>query len=123
LRVVAFAAGSIERNRHHHTSYLPPCSSTSPSSSSSTTLLTEKIGPPIIKEHCRCPSILDSDSTWSLFLVNKVCQYLHAPTTTHWTVIKRILRYIHGTSKVGITFQRSNFTLLSAYSDADWTRD
>jgi histone deacetylase 1/2 len=25
------------------------------------------------------------------FAVNKVCQFLHAPTTTHWTAVKRIL--------------------------------
>jgi histone deacetylase 1/2 len=25
------------------------------------------------------------------FSVNKVCQYLHAPTTSHWTAVKRIL--------------------------------
>jgi hypothetical protein len=25
------------------------------------------------------------------FLVNKVCQYLHAPIIVHWTVAKRIL--------------------------------
>lgn len=31
------------------------------------------------------------------FAVNKVCQFLHAPTTIHWTAVKRILRYIHGT--------------------------
>lgn len=31
------------------------------------------------------------------FTVNKVCQFLHAPTMIHWTAVKRILRYIHGT--------------------------
>jgi histone deacetylase 1/2 len=31
------------------------------------------------------------------FAVNKVCQFLHAPTMIHWTAVKRILRYIHGT--------------------------
>ena len=31
------------------------------------------------------------------YSVNKVYQYLHAPTTTHWTAAKRILRYIQGT--------------------------
>jgi histone deacetylase 1/2 len=54
------------------------------------------------------------------FSVNKVCQYLHAPTTTHWTAVKRILRYIKDTLGVGLSFQRSSSTLLSAFSDADW---
>jgi histone deacetylase 1/2 len=54
------------------------------------------------------------------FSVNKVCQYLHAPTTVHWTAVKRILRYIQGTLHTGITFQKSSSTLLSAFSDADW---
>jgi histone deacetylase 1/2 len=53
------------------------------------------------------------------FSVNKVCQYLHAPTTVHWTAVKRILRYVKDTSGLGITFCRSPSTLLSAFSDAD----
>jgi histone deacetylase 1/2 len=55
-----------------------------------------------------------------LFSVNKVCQYLHAPTTAHWTATKHILRHVKDTSSLGITFQRSSSTLLSAFSDADW---
>jgi histone deacetylase 1/2 len=54
------------------------------------------------------------------YSVNKVCQYLHAPTTTHWTAVKRILRYVQGTVKLGLTFQKSASSLLSAFSDADW---
>ncbi|KAK1611308.1 hypothetical protein QYE76_034981 [Lolium multiflorum] len=54
------------------------------------------------------------------FSVNKVCQYLHAATTFHRTVVKRILRYIHGTRTIGLTFLKSSCTLLSVYSDADW---
>ena len=54
------------------------------------------------------------------FSVNKVCQFLHAPTTSHWTAVKRILRYIKGTLNIGLTFRRSSSTLLSAFSDADW---
>ncbi|GJW87165.1 putative RNA-directed DNA polymerase [Tanacetum coccineum] len=30
------------------------------------------------------------------FAVNKVCQYMHAPTENHWSAVKRILRYLHG---------------------------
>jgi hypothetical protein len=52
--------------------------------------------------------------------VNKVCQFLHAPTTVHWKAVKRILRYVKDTAGIGITFQPSSSTLLSAFSDADW---
>jgi histone deacetylase 1/2 len=34
------------------------------------------------------------------FSVNKVCQFLHAPTTEHWTAVKRILRYVKDTLKL-----------------------
>jgi hypothetical protein len=54
------------------------------------------------------------------FSVNKVCQYLHAPTIEHWTAAKRILRYVKDTLKLGITFRKSSSTFLSAFSDADW---
>jgi histone deacetylase 1/2 len=54
------------------------------------------------------------------YAVNKVCQYLHAPTTLHWTTAKRILRYIKQTPSVGLTFMRSRSNSVSAFSDADW---
>jgi histone deacetylase 1/2 len=52
--------------------------------------------------------------------VNKICQFLHAPTTSHWTVVERILRYVRGTSGFGIKITKSPSTLLSALSGADW---
>jgi histone deacetylase 1/2 len=54
------------------------------------------------------------------YSVNKVCQYLHAPTTEHWTTVKRILRYVKDTVTTGITFVKSPYVYLSAFSDADW---
>jgi histone deacetylase 1/2 len=54
------------------------------------------------------------------FSVNKVCQFLHAPTTVHWTAVKRILRYVSGTTSLGLTFGKSSSILVSAFSDADW---
>jgi hypothetical protein len=55
------------------------------------------------------------------FCVNKVCQFLHAPTTVHWTTIKRILRYIKSFVNIGLRICRSSSTLVSGYSDAYWT--
>jgi histone deacetylase 1/2 len=54
------------------------------------------------------------------FAVNKVCQFLHAPTTTHWSAVKRIMRYIQGTLSMGLKVRRSASTIVSAFSDADW---
>ncbi|XP_066373174.1 uncharacterized mitochondrial protein AtMg00810-like [Miscanthus floridulus] len=54
------------------------------------------------------------------FAVNKVCQFLHSPTTVHWSVVKRILRYVKGTLTMGLKLQKSNSTLVSAFSDDDW---
>lgn len=31
------------------------------------------------------------------YLVNKVCQFIHAPTSVHWSSVKRIPRYIKHT--------------------------
>jgi histone deacetylase 1/2 len=56
------------------------------------------------------------------FAVNKVCQFLHSPTTVHWSVVKRILRYIHGTSKLGLHITKAKSMLVHAFSDADWAR-
>jgi hypothetical protein len=54
------------------------------------------------------------------FSVNKVCQFLHAPTTVHWAAVKRILRYIKQCTRLGLNIHRSTSTLVSAFSDADW---
>jgi len=32
------------------------------------------------------------------FAVNRVCQFMHAPTDSHWAAVKRILRYLRGTA-------------------------
>jgi histone deacetylase 1/2 len=54
------------------------------------------------------------------FAVNKVCQFLHAPTTVHWSAVKGILRYIRGTLTFGHHIKRSQSTMVSGFSDADW---
>lgn len=54
------------------------------------------------------------------FTVNKVCQFLHAPTTIHWAAVKGILRYLKQSTKLGIKICKSNSLLASAFSHADW---
>lgn len=54
--------------------------------------------------------------------MNKVCQFLHAPTTLHWTAAKTILRYVSGTLGLSITFTKYKSHMVRAVSDADWAR-
>jgi hypothetical protein len=54
------------------------------------------------------------------FSVNKACQFLHSPTTVHWEAVKRILRYVKGTLKLGLCFVKSSSTTVSTFADADW---
>jgi hypothetical protein len=35
------------------------------------------------------------------FAVNIVCQFMHSPTDSHWAAVKRILRYLKGTTSYG----------------------
>ncbi|GKE26045.1 putative RNA-directed DNA polymerase [Tanacetum coccineum] len=66
-----------------------------------------------------------------IYAVNKVCQFMHSLTTNHWSAVKRILRYLQGTSDYGLFIKHnSRFVLhaytdyhdssLSAFSNADW---
>lgn len=55
-----------------------------------------------------------------LFAVNKVCQYLSKPTDVYLEAVKRILRYIKGTINIGLDIRKSNSTVLSVFTNADW---
>lgn len=57
------------------------------------------------------------------FAVNRLSQYMHAPTFEHWNAVKRTLRYLAGTSDQGIMLRRGNSKALHAFSDADWAGD
>jgi hypothetical protein len=54
------------------------------------------------------------------FAVNKVCQFLHAPTEVHWSAVKRILRYVRSNTKIGLKLSKCKSLLVSGFSDADW---
>jgi len=54
------------------------------------------------------------------FAVNRVCQYLHSPTTVHWTTVKRIIRYLKFSENTGLLVRKKSPLIVSAFSDADW---
>jgi hypothetical protein len=49
------------------------------------------------------------------FAVNKVCQYLPAPTEHHWAAVKRIIRYLKSCVKIGLKISKTNSLLVSAF--------
>lgn len=54
------------------------------------------------------------------FSVSKLSQFMHRLTSTHWTTVKRLLRYLVGTSHHGLFFYKASPLRLYAYSDAGW---
>jgi hypothetical protein len=54
------------------------------------------------------------------YVVQQACLFMHAPTTAHQALVKRILRYVRGTTSLGLHLRRSDHNDLVAYSDADW---
>ena len=45
---------------------------------------------------------------------------MHKPTDEHWTVVKRILRYLKFSIDFGLIIRPNSSTQLSIYSNADW---
>lgn len=56
------------------------------------------------------------------FSVHQVCQFIQNLMVSHFTAVKRILRYLKGTLHVGISYSKGDLQL-KAFSDADWAGD
>ena len=59
---------------------------------------------------------------------SQVSRFVSCPTLQHWNACKRILRYLKGTSKLGLTFHGATpgtaaFTLGPVFADANWAGD
>ena len=53
------------------------------------------------------------------FAVNSLSQYNTCYTKEHWVAAKRVLRYIKGTLRYGLTFKKTEIGL-QGFADADW---
>jgi hypothetical protein len=53
-------------------------------------------------------------------MVNRVRQFMHAPTTSYWGVVKSILCYLRGTTTNDLHITRSSSFDLYGFTDADW---
>lgn len=57
------------------------------------------------------------------FAVGNVARFSANPTRLHWTGVKRIFRYLKGTSDMGLYYSSSVEDDLVGYSDSDWAGD
>ncbi|GKE53935.1 ribonuclease H-like domain-containing protein [Tanacetum coccineum] len=54
------------------------------------------------------------------YAVQQLCLYMHDPREPHLIAMKRVLRYLRGTTDLGLQQFWSTTSQLIAYSDADW---
>ena len=57
------------------------------------------------------------------FAVNNVARFCSQPTKTHWTAVKRIFRYLRGTTHLGLLYSKGDEDTLIGFSDSDWGGD
>ncbi|KAA0056771.1 putative mitochondrial protein [Cucumis melo var. makuwa] len=54
------------------------------------------------------------------FSVNRVSQFMHKSTVIHFSAVKRILRYLHGTPTLGIKFRKEQSTVSRSSTEAKY---
>ena len=54
------------------------------------------------------------------FAVNLLARYSSAPTRRHWNGIKHILRYLRGTTDLGLLYSNGSKPQLVGYADAGY---
>ena len=55
--------------------------------------------------------------------VGVMSQFMANPNETHWSGVKRILRYLRGTTDFGLVYDGKSSVNLVGFSDADWAGD
>ena len=54
------------------------------------------------------------------FAVSRAARFCSKPTSQHLTAVKRVLRYLRGSTHHGLLFKRNGSKAIIGYSDADW---
>jgi len=57
------------------------------------------------------------------YAVIKLARYASNPNNIHFTVVKRIYKYLKGTKDYGITYYKNKNHFISRYYDADYAGD
>ena len=57
------------------------------------------------------------------YAVSTLARFSSSPTQQHWTALKRVMRYLKGTTNYGIMYNKKGSQECICYSDADWAGD
>ena len=57
------------------------------------------------------------------YAVSNLARFSSKPTKTHWTALKRVLRYLRGTVRYGILYTKMCSSNCVGFSDSDWAGD
>lgn len=58
-----------------------------------------------------------------MYGVSLISRFMSCPTEQHWSAAKRLLRYLKGTTDLGIFYKKGDCKQLTAYSDSDFAGD
>ncbi|XP_048433395.1 uncharacterized mitochondrial protein AtMg00810-like [Pyrus x bretschneideri] len=54
------------------------------------------------------------------YAVSLISPFLHSPTSLHWEIVKRLLRYLKGSVGKGILMKKNGLGHIMGYTDVDW---
>ena len=57
------------------------------------------------------------------FIVNLLARYSSTPTQRHWNGVRRVLRYLHGTTDLGLFYPKGSNPQLIGYAGASYLSD
>ena len=96
---------------------------TTPLSTSTTLVFKDNSQPADAIEYCcviRSLPYLSLTRLDIFYAVNKLSQFMHSPSQTHWAAIKILLRYLKHTLHHGLFLHRQCPLILHGFSNSDW---
>lgn len=78
-----------------------------------------KYGEVALSRACWRIAILGCCNTSRYCIVSRFAQFITTPEKSHWIAAKRVLRYLAGTSQMGLIYTPTDQPVFG-YSDADW---
>ncbi|XP_048613467.1 uncharacterized mitochondrial protein AtMg00810-like [Brassica napus] len=67
-----------------------------------------------------CATPVDLKSKLAEEAVQQLCLFMHDPRESHLQALKRVIRYLKGTTHMGLQLLKKQNLRLTAYTDADW---